>query len=238
MAAKRKTVKGATKPSATRKTRAPSRTSEKADLEVQRNVKTENKPPVIFTNKRLYLLAAILAIGGLLYLARGLFVAALVNGYPITRVAVIRDLERQGGSEALDNLVTKRLIAEEAESRRLTVTDDEVNAKIDELKKTLEAQGQTLESALEMQGQDMTILRESIHFTKLIEKMFEADTKVSDEEIQGYYDNNKESYGEQTLEAVRSQIEDQLKQQKLFEAYRNWLAEKKANSKINYFVNY
>ena len=51
--------------------------------------------------------------------SRGLFVVALVNGEPISRIEVIKALEKQGGKATLDSLVTKKLIAQEARSKIL-----------------------------------------------------------------------------------------------------------------------
>lgn len=230
MAAKRKTT-------AKKVTRKSTKTSEKPEtLELSEEKKESPKP--IFTNRRLYLLALVLGIGGLLYLGRGLFIAAMVNGSPVTRLEVIRELEKQGGTEALDSLVTKKLIFKEAQQRGVTVTDEEVSGEIDELRGNLESQGQTLEAALEMQGQTMDSLNETIRITKLIEKMFENEVQVSDEEARNNFDQNTELYGEAEFDTVKPQIVDQLKQQKLFEAYRDWLAQERTDSRINYFVTY
>src|SRR5690349_14247110 len=57
---------------------------------------------------------AILALGALLYVGRGLFVAAVVNGQPISRISVIKETEKQSGKQALDTIVRNTLIEQEA----------------------------------------------------------------------------------------------------------------------------
>ena len=58
-----------------------------------------------FNRKKIILIAALIAAISLGYLGKGLFVAALVNGMPISRLTVVKELEKQGGSQTLDNLV-------------------------------------------------------------------------------------------------------------------------------------
>ena len=43
-----------------------------------------------------------------------MFVAAYVNGRLISRLSVVRELEKQGGKKTLDALIIKSLIAQEA----------------------------------------------------------------------------------------------------------------------------
>ncbi|MDP2649265.1 MAG: hypothetical protein Q8P10_00315, partial [bacterium] len=72
------------------------------------SIKNKLKQPKIFIG----LIVVILAVGA--FFLKGLFVAALVNGEPITRVAIISELEKQGGKQALSSLVNQVLILQEA----------------------------------------------------------------------------------------------------------------------------
>ena len=54
-------------------------------------------------------IAVVIFLASLQY-SKGLLVAATVNGSPISRWAVIGNLEKQAGKQALDSLITEKLI--------------------------------------------------------------------------------------------------------------------------------
>ena len=197
---------------------------------------TEKAP--VKANKRLLLLALVLALAGGLYLSRGIFFAALVNGSPVTRLEVVKELEKSSGKQTLDNIVTKKLILQELQKKNITVSDDDVNKEIDSIKKSLEGQGANLDQLLLEQGQTMESLRENVKIQKGIEKLFESEVTVSDEEIKSYYEDNKAAFGEKTFDELKEDIKKQLFSQKLSSKYGEWVAKVKSDAKIQYFVNY
>ena len=90
----------------------------------------------------------ILLLAGLLYAFRSLFVAAMVNGQPISRVSLVRELEKQNGKQALNSLVTKTLIYQEARKQNVSVSDDEINGEMKKIEDNLQQQGQRLDQHL------------------------------------------------------------------------------------------
>ena len=68
---------------------------------------------------RALLVLLILVVG--LYFGRSLLFAALVGGRPITRVELISELEKQGGQQALESLVTKELVKQEAQKKNINI---------------------------------------------------------------------------------------------------------------------
>lgn len=118
--------------------------------------------------------------------------AAIVNGEPIKRESVVRELERQGGKQALDAFITKTLILQEAKKNNITIEQEVLDAGLDETSKTLERQGQTLDQVLKTQGMTLDQLRDQIRFQKMIEKLI-GNIAVSDKEIDEYIAKNKAS---------------------------------------------
>ncbi len=192
-----------------------------------------------FTLKKSYVIAALLllALAGLLYFYRSLFIVATVNGQPINRLAYIQELERMSGQQALNALVTKNLILQEAGKKDVSVTDEEVDTEISKIDENLKSQGQNLDSVLTLQGLTREALREQIYLQKLIEKMVGDSVKVSDEEVTTYIENNQETLPEgQTEEDQQVAVREQLRQQKLNEKVQTWLQELQQNAKINYLI--
>ncbi len=190
-------------------------------------------------NKMAALVVGIVVVLFALYLARGLFIAAIVNGEVITRYSVVSELEKQNGKRVLDNLVTQKLILQEAKKQNITVLDKDIDAEVARAEKGLQAQGQTLDSALAMQGMTRNSFREQIKLEKLIEAMLGKYITVTDAEVQKYIDANKDTMPQSTDSAALAQsVKQQLRQQKLGQKIQTWLADLQKKAQTTYFVSY
>ena len=192
-----------------------------------------------FNRKKIILIAALIAAISLGYLGKGLFVAALVNGMPISRLTVVKELEKQGGSQTLDNLVVKSLIFQEAKKKGVEVSQSEIDSELSRLEQIVSEQGMTLDEALSLQNQSKKDLLEQIKIQKTVEKILSDKIVVSDEEVKDYFEKNGDLYEDGAkLEDVADDIKNQLAQTKLSSAYQSWITDLKANASINYFVNF
>ncbi|OGH28580.1 MAG: hypothetical protein A3E12_03000 [Candidatus Levybacteria bacterium RIFCSPHIGHO2_12_FULL_39_9] len=170
---------------------------------------------------------------------KGLFVVALVNGEPIARIAVVSELEKQGGKQALSSLVNQTLILQEARKKNIQVSQTEIDAAAKQIEDSLKSQGQNLDTALAMQGMTRKDLSTQLKLRSLVEKLLTDKVKVTDKEVADYIEKNKDTFpAEMKEEEIKKSVTEQLKQQKLGSASQAWLAELNKNAKINYFVNY
>lgn len=183
-------------------------------------------------------LAVLLAL--VLYHFKSLFVAASVNSQPISRFAVIKELEKEGGKSVLDNLVTNSLVLQEAKKEKVTVTEAEITAQINKITDNLKSSGQDLDSALAAQGMTKADLHDQVKLQLLVQKMAGKDITVSDQEISDYFKQNQSTYpkGQKLDQTLKDQIKDTLTQQKTTDAIQTWIASLKSKAKIQYFVNY
>ena len=195
-----------------------------------------------FLRSRKALLAAaflVAALLGLLYVFKGLFVVALVNGEPISRIEVIKALEKQGGKATLDSLVTKKLIAQEARSKNITISQDEIDEEIKKITENLKKQGTTIDKVLETQGMTKTQLNEEIKLQLSIQKMVGKDPEISDKELDELVIANKAQFPEGTTdEQMRTQSREQLKQQKIQQKTQEFIKSLQDKAKATYFVQY
>lgn len=176
---------------------------------------------------------------GALYLLKGFFIVALVNGRPISRISLITSLEKRYGKASLEELISKSIIESEAKNRSISVKDDQVNTEVDRIRKLVEGQGSTLEEALMTQGQTMDDLTENIRIQKTLELILGDATSVSDDEAMKYFDENKETFGEDAkFEDLKEDLISSLKQQKMGVEFEKWLTEKKSTAKIMYFADF
>lgn len=182
---------------------------------------------------------AIILIIVALFFANGIFVAATVNGSPISRLSIIQELEKQDGKQALEAIINKKLIETELNKQKMRVAKEEVDAEIDKIKTQVTAQGGTLEMALAQQGMTIEKLREQIAIQKKLEKLLADKVAVTEAEIDIYIKDSKATPPKDVKMAdFKKQVGDQLKQQKFQQEAQRWVSDLTASAKIKYYVNY
>ena len=216
----------------------PDKTSSVSEIKPQRKkLKNIN----LSKNKKII---AVLGIGltiiiALIFLIKGFFVAAIVNGEPVGRITIIKELEKQSGKATLENLITKKLILQEAKRRGISVTEAETDSEIKKIEESLKSQNTTLDQALELQGMTRGQLVDEIKIQLSIQKIIGKDIKVSDKEIDDFISQNKDQFPEGTTEAqMKKEAKLSLEQQLIQEKTQAFIEELKKNAKIQYFVEY
>jgi hypothetical protein len=176
----------------------------------------------------------ILALG--VYFFRSLFIAATVNGQPIWRLNLIRELEIQSGKETLNGLISKTLVLQEAKKQNVIVSKEEIDQEIKNLEENFSKQGQDLNQILIAQGLSKEGLVEQIRFQKIIEKILGKDINVTDQEVSDYIKQNENLLPkDSTAEELKSGVKRQLEQQKLSEKIQSWISSLQDSAKIIYF---
>lgn len=210
--------------------------------ETQNTPQTPEKaktPKMIKINaKTAVIIGAVIAVFVVLFLAKGLFVAASVDGSPISRLSVVQELEKRGGKSTLDALITEKLIRNEAKKQNVIVTDAELAEEMKKIEAQVAAQGGTLAEALAEQGMTESSLKEQVRVQQLMQKLLADSIVVSDEEVQKYITDNKIVIpkGEETK--TKEQITGQLKDQKLQQEAQVFITNLRNDAKIKYYVNY
>ena len=199
-----------------------------------------DKKSIKISIKTAMIIAVILVIGALAYFYKGLLIAATVNGSPISRLAVIKEVEKASGKNALDSLITKKLIENEVRAKKITISDDEVNNEIDAIKVRVAGNpgGGSLEVALAAQSMTMNDLKDRILLQKRIEKLIADKLNVTDEEVAQFVKDNKVSITKGQEAAMTDQIKSQIRNQKLNAEAKIFIDALKSKAKIMYFVNY
>ncbi|MEK7151828.1 MAG: SurA N-terminal domain-containing protein [Patescibacteria group bacterium] len=192
-----------------------------------------------FANKKTVVLAVIIGlILVALFYFKGTFVAATVNGSPISRLSVVSQLEKEGGKNVLDSLITEKLIESEVKKRGIVTTDDEINQEIKNIEASIVGQGGTLEAALQEQGMTLEGLKKRIGTQKAVEKILEDKIQVTDEEVNTYITDNKVTLPKGNESEAKKQISVQLRNQKLNQEASQWINGIRTEAKIKYYVEY
>lgn len=207
-------------------------------LSVRENQQKADRISIKFSLKTAIIIAAIIAIGALVYVYKGLFIAATVDGNPISRFAVIKELEKASGKNLLDSLIVQKLVQNEAKAKKIIVSDGEVNEEIKKIEDRISAQGGALGAALAAQGINMEDLKKEIIFQKEIEKLVADKINVTDEEAAKYIKDNSIPILKGQEATTTADIKDKIRNQKLNAEAGTLLAALKSRAKIRYFVNY
>lgn len=183
-------------------------------------------------------LAVILIIITVLF-TKGFFIAATVNGQTISRWAVIKELEKQGGKQALESMIEKRVIDAELSKIMVAVPSAEVDQEVKKIEEQVALQGGTLQDALAAQGLTEEKLRDQIVQQKKLEKLLGDKVTVSAQEVDAYMKESKiVPPKEAKIEDFKKQISEQLRQQKFQQAAQKWFSDLMAGAKIKYYVAY
>ena len=195
--------------------------------------------PVKNIRKILLIVLVIALVGGLLYgLIRVSFVAS-VNGRLINRFIVIKELEKQGGQKTLDVIILKTLVIQEANKKKIVVSQKDVDAEVKKVEANVVSQGLTLDQLLAQQGMTRSSLNEEIKIQMYLTKLVGNDVKVSEKEIDDYLSLQSSQTSASSAQPItREQASAQIKQQKLQGKIKTYLADLKEKAKINYFVKY
>ncbi len=192
----------------------------------------------IFTKKRVITFLVIVLVLTGVYFSRSLIFAAWVNGKPVYRYSLVRELEKQGGKQVLASLVEQALISAEAKKSNVTISEIEIETEIKKIEETISGQGISLDEALNLRGMTRKDLEKQISTQKIVEKILASKILLTDQEVKDYFNANKTLFGQNPVfDKVKDQVRAQLFQQKLSEQYNTWITDLKTKAKILYFIN-
>ena len=148
------------------------------------------------------------AIAGGAYAYTNTQTVGSVNGDRITKSELYDTMANVYGSAAVESLITKKVIEQEADKRDVKVKDSEINEKVDAYKESYGGE-EALISALEASGLTLDDLKEDLEVNIKIEKLMQEDIEISEDEVKAYYEENKANYDQpEQVEVSHILVED------------------------------
>jgi len=99
--------------------------------------------------------------------------------------------------KALDNFISKKVLAMECDKNKITATPEEIDAALKEMSKDL-PEGMTFEDALKTTGLTIDSIKRDISFGLRVNKLIESNVKMppppTDSEIKTFYEQNQKSF--------------------------------------------
>lgn len=187
---------------------------------------------------KLIIIILVIALIVVLLYFRGLFIAAIVNGTPISRLEVVRMLEKQSGKTTLDSLIAEKLVLGEAKKRGITIGKEETNKEIANIETQVSAQGNTLEAVLLLQGITREDFEAQITLRQTAEELITDQLQVTDEEITQYIKEFKVEIPKGSEAEFTEQIRNELKGQKFSKKIQELINSLRAQAEIIYVTAY
>lgn len=192
-------------------------------------IKTKLSPKI------LSLALIVVGLALLTYKVGPYFVPAIIDNTPITRFALWNRLEKNYGTQTLDDLVNETVLEQAIKKAGIVIEQSKIDTQINNLEVQFKDLG-GLDQALEQQGLTRNDLSKQVHTQLAVEEILKDKINPSEDEINAKYDSGKDSiYKDKKLEEVKQEIADELKQTKLREAFLSWFEEIKKSSKVKSF---
>ncbi|MFH0943008.1 MAG: SurA N-terminal domain-containing protein [Candidatus Beckwithbacteria bacterium] len=120
-----------------------------------------------------WLKLAVVGLGaiGLLYYFKASLIVAWVNNQPLWKISYNQELNRLAGKQALESLMIKTMIKQEAKKQAVAVNQEELDGEIAKIEEYSQKQGMSLDDLLALQGVKKADLLEDLRLQKLVDKM-------------------------------------------------------------------
>jgi foldase protein PrsA len=117
---------------------------------------------------------------------------ALVNGEPVGREELFEAMYATGGKEALEQLIAKKLIVQEAIKNGLEISEDELEEEIvGIIDESFGGSYEDFLSVLNLYGLNEEAFREDARLNLLVRKLAMAEIETTDEEARQFYEENR-----------------------------------------------
>lgn len=185
-------------------------------------------------SKNVLLITLLIILFALALYKKSWFIAASVNGQPITNFALLSKMNQQYRSQTLDQMISEKVINDEAIKNGIIIKDNDIQTKIAVYEKQVGGK-EAFDSLLAQQGQNRADVVNQIRFSLIIEKLFEKEATVSADDIQKFIEQNKDQFTSSDSAVQTKEATDTLKQQKIGQLFRTKFPDLKKAANIKIF---
>lgn len=162
-------------------------------------------------------------------------VPTVVDGKPITRMALWNRMEQSYGEQVLDDMTNEIILDKAIEKSGVTVERAKIDSELANLETQFESVG-GLDAALSQRGLTKTDLEKQVKTQLAVEQILAGKVVPSEDEVKKEFEENKETlYKDKSFDEVKSGIETTLKEAKLRDAFLAWFAEVKKEAQVKTF---
>ncbi|MFI8715300.1 SurA N-terminal domain-containing protein [Brevibacillus brevis] len=157
---------------------------------------------------------------------------AKIGNVTITQEQMYNKLKKDAGKRVMADIITLELYKQEGAARGITVTDQELDARVNPVKEKM-GSPERFQQYLKDKQMTEQELREGVRSVMLRDKLFEKDNPITEEQIKEYYEKNKDKF-EGTFEEARPKVIEKVKSRNKRNNMDKWIEElyKKHNVQI------
>ncbi|MCL4366806.1 SurA N-terminal domain-containing protein [Patescibacteria group bacterium] len=185
-------------------------------------------------SKGLIIVLIFVVLLALAYYKKSWFIAATVDGAPITNLELQNALNQQYRSQVLNQLINEKILTDEAQKQGVVVTNADIDNRITQIEQSVGG-ASTLDSLLSQQGQDRQSLRDQVKINLIIEKLYSNEATVSADEINQYIKNNQGQFSSSDSAQQQQEAKDALQQQKLQQVFSDKFQTLKQQANVKIF---
>lgn len=123
-------------------------------------------------------------------------IVAKVNDQTITKDDLYNIMVEQYGTQAIEYLISEKIIKSEIEKEKIEIDDAEVEAELSVVKNYYGSED-AFNQAIGEYGFDMEDIKNDIIMNLQIKKLMEGKVTVTDEDIDNYFKENKETFNQE-----------------------------------------
>lgn len=187
------------------------------------------------SRKTIMWVLALVVVAGLLYITRSWYLAALVNGSPIFRWDLNRVLTARFGVQALEGIISEKLIEDEARRIGVTVSQGDIDTKTQEIIGSLGAQV-NLDDVLKFQGMTKEDFNRQIRVQLYAQKILSRDLTITEEDVTGYIATQGASLVATDPARMREEARSAILDGKIGGKIQAWFAGLKEKASVTRFV--
>lgn len=194
-----------------------------------------SSPSTNFLNsKNLTIGLVVIALIALAYWKKDWFVAATVNGAPVTTIELQKRISDNYKAKELQELIDEKVILQETAKNNMTPTDSEIEAKYAEFEQQYGGP-EEFANLLEMQGETKAGLTRRIRLNIALDKLYSSEATSSEQEVDEYIKVNKSLLKATTSADQRVEAEAAIKEQKLIQIIQQKFQELRDRAVIKIF---
>lgn len=185
-------------------------------------------------NKFVILAVIIILIVAFVSYKKSWFIAATVNGSPISNFAVLKEEDSQYRKQIIDQLTSEKIILDEAQKKGVKVSDSDIDAKIAEIEKQYGGAA-GFDATLAQQGLTRSSVRGQIKLSLALEKLYGSEIAVTPDEVTKFIEQNKSQMQSTTSADLEKEANDIIKSQKQSQVFSQKFQDLKNAANIQIF---
>lgn len=120
-------------------------------------------------------------------------VVASVNGEPISKDELYDVLVKQGGQQALEMIIMKKILRMESDKQEIQISEEDVGKEIEEMAEQYGGE-EAFNQIMNMYGYDVEDIKEDVKMSLMIEGLIKPRIDISQDEIKEYFDKNMQEF--------------------------------------------